>query len=142
MPAEQIGSAYKTSGGFGIRWYDEQGTRRRRAGFASRSAARAWFRDVEQPRMRGEAVARPPVTLQEHAGRYLDVHATTADPNTIRVLRERLRRALPVNDNGTGHVAFLPRARCSGQASRSARFGSRTRLPIEFLLIRVAPIGS
>jgi hypothetical protein len=42
----------------------------------SRSAARTWFRDVESKRMRGEAVARPPVTLAEHVDRYLDVHGT------------------------------------------------------------------
>jgi hypothetical protein len=41
--------------------------------------------------MRGEAAQRPPVTLREHVDRYLDVHAATRDPNTIRVLRERLR---------------------------------------------------
>ncbi|HXH89385.1 MAG TPA: site-specific integrase [Gaiellaceae bacterium] len=42
--------------------------------------------------MRGEAVARPPLTLETHVDRYLEVHAATRDPNTIRVLRERLRR--------------------------------------------------
>ena len=47
MPAEQQGSVYKTARGYGIRWHDEAGTRRRQAGFPSRSAARAWFRDVE-----------------------------------------------------------------------------------------------
>ena len=87
MPAEQQGQVYKTSGGFGLRWYDENGVRRRQAGFSSRSAARAWFRDVERPRMRGEAVARPPVTLAEHVDRYLEVHGVTRDPNTIRVLK-------------------------------------------------------
>jgi hypothetical protein len=54
MPAEQQGSVYKTSRGYGLRWYDETGARRRQAGFSSRSAARAWFRNVEQPRMRGQ----------------------------------------------------------------------------------------
>jgi hypothetical protein len=34
------------------------------------------------------------VTLREHVDRYLDVHAATRDPNTIRVLRERLRRPI------------------------------------------------
>ncbi len=98
MPADQQGQVYKTGGGYGLRWYDETGRRRRQAGFSSASKARAWFRDVERPRMRGETVARPPVTLQAHVGRYLDVHATTADPNTVRVLRERLKR--PVDTFG------------------------------------------
>src|SRR5215217_2293358 len=92
MPAEQQGSVYKTARGYGLRWYDETGARRRQAGFSSRSAARAWFRDVEQPRMRGEAVPRPPVTLREHVDRYLQVNAATRDSNTIRSLRERSKR--------------------------------------------------
>ena len=94
MPADQQGQVYKTKTGFGIRYYDENGVRQRHAGFSSASKARKWFRDVEIPRMRGEAVARPPVTLREHIDRYLEVHALSADPNTIRVLRERLRRPL------------------------------------------------
>lgn len=102
MPAEQRGSVYKTSKGYGLRWYEVEElpdgstrrARRRQAGFPSRSEARAWFRDVERPRMRGEAFQRPPVTLREHVDRYLDVHAATRDPNTIRVLRERLRRPI------------------------------------------------
>jgi integrase len=94
MPAEQCGQVYATAKGFGIRWYDENGDRRRQAGFSSRSEARAWYRDVESRRMRGEAVQRPPVTLREHVNRYLEVHAATRDPNTIRVLRERLRGAV------------------------------------------------
>ena len=98
MPAEQRGQVYSTAKGFGIRWYDETGARRRQAGFSSRSEARAWYRDVESKRMRGEAVQRPAVTLREHVDRYLEVHAATRDPNTIRVLRERLRR--PVSKYG------------------------------------------
>jgi integrase len=94
MPAEQRGQVYATSKGYGIRWYDETGARRRQAGFSSRSEARAWYRDVETKRMRSEAVQRPPVTLREHVDRYLEVHAATRDPNTIRVLRERLRGAV------------------------------------------------
>ena len=47
MPAEQRGQVYATAKGYGIRWYDETGARRRQAGFSSRSEARAWFRDVE-----------------------------------------------------------------------------------------------
>jgi integrase len=67
---------------------------------ASRPAQRLELgnRDVESKRMRGEAVQRPPVTLREHVDRYLEVHAATRDPNTIRVLKERLRR--PVSKYG------------------------------------------
>jgi integrase len=103
MPADQQGQVYRTTGGYGLRWYDENGVRRRKAGFSSASKARAWFRDVERPRMRGEVVVRPPVTLRDHADHYVvrdhadhyvAVYAKSADPNTIRVLRERLKRPL------------------------------------------------
>ena len=107
MPADQRGSVYATRKGFGLRWYDEAGARRRQAGFSSRSEARAWFRDVESKRMRGEAVQRPPVALSDHVDRYLDVHAATRDPNTIRVLRERLRR--PVSKFGERQLRELER---------------------------------
>jgi len=105
MPAEQTGSVYKTTGGFGLRWYDETGVRRRRAGFSSRSAARAWFRDVELRRMRGETpAADTTVTFQAHVDRYLAAHAVGRDPFTIRTLRHRLKYAtvvfgdLPLDD--------------------------------------------
>lgn len=91
MPAEQIGSVYKTTGGFGLRWYDETGTRRRKAGFSSASKARAWFRDVERPRMRGETTtADKTITLEAHVDRYLAAHAVGRDPFTIRTLKHRL----------------------------------------------------
>jgi integrase len=92
MPAEQLGQVYKTTKGYGLRWRDENGLRRRRSGFESRTKARAWFRDVELPRMRGDAVARPPVTFRQHVDAFLKVHASTRDANTVRVLRERLAR--------------------------------------------------
>jgi hypothetical protein len=40
MPAEARGSVYATSRGYGVRWYDEHGIRRRKAGFKSKSEAR------------------------------------------------------------------------------------------------------
>jgi integrase len=98
MPAEQRGSVYKTGRGYGLRYYDETGARRRQAGFSSRSEARAWFRDVERPRMRGERVAIAPMTLLELADLYLERHALVRDDRTIRTLRARLRR--PLKDYG------------------------------------------
>jgi len=96
MPADQRGSTYQTKRGHGIRWYDESGVRRRRAGFGSRSEARAWFETIERPRMRGEDVAPEPFTLAEHVDRYLDAHAVGRDPKTIDVLRFRLGYATRV----------------------------------------------
>jgi integrase len=90
MPAEQRGSVYRTkTKGYGFRWRDETGRERRRAGFSSPSKARAWFRDVERPRMRGETIVRA-VTLTEHVDEYLAAHATGRDASTIKTLTHRL----------------------------------------------------
>ena len=94
MPAEQRGSVYKTaSKGFGIRWIDENGQRRRQPGFSSPSKARAWFRDVEAHRMRGGLVDEP-LTLREFTDRYLARYETQVEPVTVRTLRFRLARSL------------------------------------------------
>jgi integrase len=92
VPADQRGSVYRTKTGFGIRWYTEDGVRRRRAGFRSRSAARHWFENVEKPRMRGEAVQLPGLTLDDLCERFLAAHAVAAQARTIRTLRQRLQR--------------------------------------------------
>ena len=43
MPADQQGQVYKTARAYGLRWHDENGERRRKAGFSLPSKARAWF---------------------------------------------------------------------------------------------------
>jgi len=101
MPADQRGQVYATARGFGIRWYDETGSRRRRAGFGSRSEARRWFDDVESKRMRGETPAPSPLTLAELVDEYLAQHV--AEANTIRGLRDRLKLA-------TAGIPVKPRA--------------------------------
>jgi integrase len=91
VPAEQEGSVYKTTTGYGLRWYDEHGVRRRKAGFSSPSKARAWFREVERKRMRGETPeADRTITLEEHVDRYLAAHATGREASTIKTLGHRL----------------------------------------------------
>jgi integrase len=120
MPAEQQGSIYRTTNGFGIRWIDETGRRRRQAGFTSPSKAKAWYRDVERPRMRGETIARPPVTFRAHVDRHLEAHAQISDANTMRVLRERLKR--PVDAFGDFQLREL-----AGMAPEVAAW--RTTLP-------------
>jgi integrase len=92
MPAEQRGSVYPTSRGYGIQWRDEQGVRRRQSGFTSRSEARRWFEDVERKRMRGETPAPSPLTLSELVDEYLGQHV--AEANTIQALRDRLKLAV------------------------------------------------
>jgi integrase len=91
MPAEQRGSVYRIARGFGIQWRDEHGVRRRQSGFASRSAARSWFENIERKRMRGEAVTPTPLTLAELVDEYLAQHV--AEQNTIRALGDRLKLA-------------------------------------------------
>ena len=93
MPAEQRGSVYKTRTGHGVRWRDEQGRRRRRAGFSSPSKARAWFRDVELPRMRGGLVDER-LTLREFSERYLARFQVDRAPATVKSLGWRLVRPL------------------------------------------------
>src|SRR3954451_21256872 len=110
MPAEQQGSVYKTGTGYGLRYYDERGVRQRKAGFKSRSAARAWFRDVERPRMRGETVAVEPLTLAEFADRFLARYAAIRSPVSVQTLHARLVRPLaefgdvPLTEIRTGEV--------------------------------------
>jgi integrase len=90
MPAEQFGQPYRTSSGWGVRYYDN-GRRRRRSGFASRSAALAWFRDVESKRMRGE-VPTEALTLDEFCDRYLERYSAIRSPVTVQTLKWRLVR--------------------------------------------------
>ena len=91
MPADQRGTVYTTSRGYGIRWRNETGQRRRQAGFKSRSEARAWFIDGEPKRMWGETPAPSPLTLAELVDEYLAQHV--AEANTIRALSDRLKLA-------------------------------------------------
>ena len=93
MPAEQRGQVYATAKGYGIRWYDERGARRRQAGFSSPSKARAWFRDVELPRMRGGLVDEP-LTLREFSDRYLARYESDRAAVTVQTLKWRLVRSL------------------------------------------------
>ena len=93
MPAEQRGQVYATTKGHGIRWYDERGARRRQAGFSSPSKARAWFRDVELPRMRGGLVNEP-LTFREFSDRYLARYEADRAAVTVQTLKWRLVRPL------------------------------------------------
>ena len=110
MPADQRGSVYKTGNGYGLRYYDTDGVRRRRAGFKSKSEARSWFANVEQPRMRGGLVDEP-LTLAEFAERYLARYEAVRAPATAKSLRWRLVRPLrefgdvALDEIRTGEVA-------------------------------------
>lgn len=95
MPADQRGQTYRTNTGWGIRYYDETGCRRRKSGFRTKSEARAWFDEVERPRQRGVSKASTRiVTFSELVDQYLEAHAAGREAATIRTLRERLAYAL------------------------------------------------
>jgi hypothetical protein len=94
MPARQRGSTYRLADGrWGYRYY-ENGRQRRVSPFPTRTAALDHFRDVVEPRLRGETTSLPDLTFAELAERFLDRHAGVRSPRTIRTLRERLVRPL------------------------------------------------
>jgi len=99
VPAEQRGQAYRTGSGWGVRYYAADGARRRAGGFATRSLALAHYRDVIRPalartRRVGAELDPRRLTLAQLVVAYLDAHATRVEPQTIRTLRECLKRAL------------------------------------------------
>jgi integrase len=92
MPADQRGSVDHVKRSWRARWY-ENGSRRSRAGFRTKSAAAAF---LEQRRAELEAIrsGRPlpkdDLTLSEFVTVYLDRHAAGARSRTISSLRQRL----------------------------------------------------
>jgi hypothetical protein len=97
MPASQRGETVRLGGGWGVRYYDENGTRRRQGGFATKSAAREWLDskvDEIVALRRGDPSAlrrRELPTLAELVEEFLHQH--NAEPNTLRTLKARLRYA-------------------------------------------------
>lgn len=95
MPAEQRGSVYATSRGYGIRWL-ENGRRRHESGFDTKTEARAWFLDNVLPRLRRREPVRPSMTLREFCDTWLDAHGANVEASTVTTLRFRLAHALAV----------------------------------------------
>jgi integrase len=94
MPPTQQGQVYKLGKGrYGLRWYDADGVRRRKSPFPSQSAARAHYRDVIEPVLRGEPAPAPEVDLAVFVELYVERHAAHVRSRTIATLRERLRHA-------------------------------------------------
>ena len=97
MPSTQRGSVVKKNGAWQARWYDDNGNRKSRAGFATKTAAREWLDDQvkevaalrrgDLPTLRRQNMP----TLAELVDEYLDQH--NAEANTLRTLRARLRYA-------------------------------------------------
>lgn len=95
MPAEQNGSPYRTKTGWGVRWYEDE-RRRFQSGFETKTKARAYFRDIVAPRLRGEApaVGSGDVALSDYVDAFLAGYADDHEPRTVRSVRERLGYAL------------------------------------------------
>jgi integrase len=98
MPAEQRGTLDRSRRGrWRARWRDENGVRRSRAGFATKTEAGAWLDrklDEVAALRRGDVAAvrrREMPTLAGLVDEYLGQH--NAEANTIRTLTARLRYA-------------------------------------------------
>jgi integrase len=108
MPAIQRGQPYKLKSGkgWGLRFYDEDGVRRRKSPFPSKSAAVDHYRDVIEPRLRGESVPAPELTLDEFVPVYLKRHAGTGKRRrTIETLHKRLTHRRRLEDGETCRCA-------------------------------------
>src|SRR5215211_9545023 len=112
MPATQRGQAYRLGPNhWGLRYYDADGTRRRKSPFPSKSAALQHYRDHIEPQLRGEQVPLPELTLGEFVELYLERHGASVRPRTIATLRERLRYAV----TAYGSVPLRDLERMSGE---------------------------
>ena len=95
MPATQRGHVRRLpSGKVQLRYYDADSTRHTGGTFPSKSAALTHYRDVIEPRLRGEPEAPPELTLAELVDVYLERHAQLRSASTIRTIRHRLKRPL------------------------------------------------
>lgn len=128
MPATQRGQAYRLGPSrWGLRYYDASGARRRKSPFPSKSAALAHYRDVVEPRLRGDPVALPQLTLAEFIPLYLERHAASVRPRTIVTLQERLPHAI----RAFGSVPLRDLERMSGElATWQAKLPERSRYGI------------
>lgn len=93
MPAQQSGSIDGKPGNYRLRWIKPDGGRGSKTGFATKSEARAHFREHVEPLLRGEAPAKPDMTFGAFVALYLERHAADVRPRTITTLRERLGHA-------------------------------------------------
>jgi integrase len=101
MPSVQLGEIFKKQDHWFVRFYDQEGVRRKKGGFgagrAGRQAAATWLQDKREEveaRRRGdwvEPVPRVQTTVREMNRLYVDGH--DVDEQTKRTLRCRLRKA-------------------------------------------------
>jgi len=138
MPAVQRGQPYKLKAGkgWGLRYYDENGVRRRKSPFPSKSAALDHYRNVIEPRLRGDPEPLPELTFGEFIPVYLKRHGATVRPRTIATLRERLGHQRQLEDDeeckcatcAFGEIPLLELERMSGEiADWAATLPERSR---------------
>ena len=94
MPAEPRGSLYRTRSGWAIRW-PEDGRRRHRSGFETKTEARRWFADNVAPRL-GRRAPSAELTFDEFCELVLARHGATVAERTRRTLAQRLAPAREV----------------------------------------------
>jgi integrase len=90
MPSVQRGQLYQRNGKWGFRYYEADGTRRRRGGFETRTEALQVL-DHVLAGVRLGPLARRELSVQELVDEYLSQHI--AEENTIRTLTARLKYA-------------------------------------------------
>jgi integrase len=89
VPSVQRGQVYKRNGRFGFRYYDGDGVRRRKGGYATKSEAAAVLGNILDG-IRLGPLARRDLTVSELVDEYLAQHI--AEENTIATLRALLRK--------------------------------------------------
>jgi integrase len=95
MPASQAGSVLEKGSGWACRWYDEQGIRRFRSGFRTKSEARQWLRgkvDQVEALRRGERPSPGEIpSVETLVDSFLATHEV--DPATTDKLKYELAHA-------------------------------------------------
>ena len=104
MPARQAGSYYRVSGGWGVRWYEDE-RRRFQSGFESKSAARDYFAKIVRPRLDGIPATPEPLTLREFSKRFVSRYEAIRSPSSVETLKWRLAR--PLEEFGDTELAEL-----------------------------------
>src|SRR5918999_2208747 len=138
MPAIQRGQPYKLKPGRGggLRYYDENGARRRKSPFPSKSAALEHYRNVIEPRLRGDPEPLAELTFGQFVPLYLERHAAGVRRRTIDTLRERLGHHRQLDDDeqcacatcAFGDIPLRDLERMSGEiASWQAKLPERWR---------------
>lgn len=86
----QRGQIFRQGEGWGVRYYDGSGQRRRKGGFRIKREAVEWL-DERLEEIRTGKVTQPDVTVDELVEEFLEVHAVNVTPRTLDGIRSNLR---------------------------------------------------